>query len=862
MEKQRRFSHLGFPVPCSSKLLVGGLLGLLLVVVGGLNARSSADTASPSSGGDVVHEQHQGTSPSSSSLRHGSSGSSDHPQPSHRSSVNRHNRVSPSADSILFNSEHVAHRLRATGSSSWPEDVNERVDSILAEMTLEEKVGQMTQLEIGMVTSGDHPESINPEKLATAVQDYHVGSILNVGAGAYSLDHWHDIVGAIDAATQETRLQIPVIYGIDAVHGTNYTKEAVLFPQALGMGATWNPLLMQEAAAITARDVRASGITWNFSPVLDVGREPVWSRLYETFGEDPYLASVMGLATVRGYQGTNPGASDRVAATLKHYIGYSGPDTGLDRTPARLTEAELREKFLPPFREAIEAGALSIMVNSGEVNGTPAHSSEYLLTDLLRTELGFQGLVVSDWRDIKKLVDVHMTAKNEREATKQAVMAGVDMSMVPSDYSFYEHLLDLVRDGEVPESRVDEAVQRVLAVKMALGMFEDPTAGTELADQVGSEGDRQVSLQAARESITLLRNENDLLPLDGSEDVLVTGPTGHSMKSLHNGWTYTWQGQGLAEEMFPDRPTVYEALRAEVGESQVDYVPGTTVQSAEDIDAAVSAAQSADVVVMTLGESAYAETPGNIGDLELPNAQQTLLRRVSSETDTPIALVLVEGRPRVVGDSAMAPDAVVVAYNPGPEGGVALADVLYGTVNPSGHLPTTYPRSEVSAVPYDHTYSEDQDVQGEMDELRPLFEFGAGLSYTTFEYSDLTVEDTTRSTDTLAQGDSLTVSITIANTGDRAGKDVVQLYVSDLVASLTPAVKELRRFAKVELSPGESQTVTFHLGRADFAFTDQKGRSVVEPGTFSLQVDSLAQTVTLEGERLSSDVAPALRSPE
>jgi len=729
-------------------------------------------------------------------------------------------------------------------------------------MTLEEKVGQMTQLEIGMVTSGEHPETIDPAKLEQAVQDCHVGSILNVGAGAYSLDHWHDIVGAIQDEAQKTRLQIPVLYGIDAVHGANYTQEAVLFPQALGMAATWNPRLVQEASAITARDVRASGIPWNFSPVLDVGREPVWPRLYETFGEDPYLARVMGLAAVRGYQGSDPSAPNRAAATLKHYVGYSGPDTGMDRTPARLTEAELREKFLPPFRAAIEAGALSVMVNSGEVNGVPAHASEYLLTDLLRTELGFEGLVVSDWRDIKKLVDLHHTAANEREATKQAVVAGVDMSMVPSDYSFYNHLLDLVRDGAVPEDRIDEAVRRILSVKMALGLFEALMAGTDRADEVGSTADRQVSLAAARASITLLRNDDDLLPLSGDEQVLVTGPTGHSMKSLHNGWTYTWQGQGLAEEMFPDRPTIYEALRARVGANQVQHVPATTIQEAENIDAAVSAARSADVVVMSLGEGTYTETPGNIGSLALPDAQQTLLRRVSQETDTPIALVLVEGRPRVVGNHVSAPEAMLVAYNPGPEGGQALSEILYGDVNPSGHLPTTYPRSPVSAVPYDHTYSEDQDVQGGMDALRPLFEFGAGLSYTTFEYSDLTVSDTTWSTGAMARGDSLSVSVTVTNTGERAGKDVIQLYVRDLVASLTPAVKELRRFAKVKLAPGASRTLTFRLGREDLAFVDQSGRSVVEPGEFALQVDTLETTLEVTGDRLSSDIPPARSSPE
>ncbi len=771
------------------------------------------------------------------------------------------------ADDTLRNSEVIAQHLRSGGSADWPADVQGRVDSVLAQMTLEEKIGQMTQLEIGMITSGDHPESIDTEKLQKAIQEYHVGSILNVGAGAYSLDHWHDITSAVQDAARDTRLQIPVLYGIDAVHGANYTEESVLFPQQLGMGATWNPHLIEEASAITARDVRASGITWNFSPVLDVGREPVWPRLYETFSEDPYLSSVMGLAMTRGYQGTDPSAPDKVAATLKHYVGYSGPDNGMDRTPAHLTESELREKFLPPFEEAVDAGALSIMVNSGEVNGTPVHSSEYLLTDLLREELGFQGLVVSDWQDIKKLVNFHHSAATEREATKQAVMAGVDMSMVPSDYSFYEHLLDLVQDGEVPESRINEAVRRILSVKFATGMFENPTAGTELADQVGSASDRQASLRAARESVTLLRNEDDLLPLSGDEDVLVTGPTAHSMKSLHNGWTYTWQGQGLAEEMFPDRPTIVDAIRNQAGEGQVQHVPGTTLDEAQDIDAAVSAAQSSDVVVMALGEGAYAETPGNIGSLELPDAQQTLLERVSSETDTPISLLLVEGRPRVVGDSAYAPEAVAVAFNPAQEGGRAIAEVLYGEVNPSGHLPVTYPRVPVGAVPYDHTYSvgegqQAEVMQGQADAVGPLFDFGEGLSYTTFTYSDLTVADTSWSTDAVARGDSLTVSVTVENTGDRAGKDVVQLYVQDHVASLTPAVKELRRFAKVSLEPGEAQTLTFRLGRKDLGYIDHQGRSIVEPGQFTIQVDTLEQDLTLEGDRLASDVAPALRSSE
>lgn len=763
-------------------------------------------------------------------------------------------------DDTVRTSHELLRQYTGGRSANWPDAVQARVDSVLAEMTVEEKVGQMTQLEIGMVTSGDYPEAIDTEKLERAVQEYDVGSILNVGAGAYSLEHWHDIVGRIQEAAEETRLEIPVLYGIDAVHGANYTKESVLFPQQLGMAATWDPGLVQEIASITSRDVRASGITWNFGPVLDVGREPRWPRLYETFGEDSYLARVLGVAYVRGSQGTDPSARDKVAATPKHYVGYSGPDTGLDRTPARLTEPQFREKFLPPFEAAVDAGALTVMVNSGEVNGVPAHVSTYLLTDVLREELGFQGLVVSDWLDIKKLVDVHKVAETEREATKKAVMAGVDMSMVPADYSFYELLLDLVREGEVPESRIDEAVRRILAVKMVLGMFEEPMAGIDQADQVGASKDRALSLEAARESIALVRNEEDLLPLSGDEDVLVTGPTANSMQSLHNGWTYTWQGQGLSEEMFPeDRPTVVEAMQAHVGDNQVQYVPGTTLQEEENVEKAVAAAKKVDVAVVALGEGAYAETPGNIADLELPDAQQTLLRRVAS-TGTPVVLLLVEGRPRIVGEGTANTDAVLVAYNPGPEGGQAISEVLVGDVNPSGHLPTSYPRASTSAVPYDHTYSMDQDVQGGMDELKPLFTFGEGLSYTTFEYSDLTVQDTTWHTDAISEGDSLSVTVTVTNTGDRSGKDAVQLYVSDLVASVTPAVKELRRFAKVDLDAGESRTLTFDLGRGDLAFVDRDGRSVVEPGTFSVQVDALQDSVEVIGDSLVSEVPVSLRS--
>jgi beta-glucosidase len=747
-------------------------------------------------------------------------------------------------------------------------NVEQKVDSLLRKMTLEEKVGQMTQLTLSTVSKEAHQDNpgairnheLDPEKLRTVVVEHHVGSILNVAGQAFSVEHWAEVMRQVQqTATEETRLGIPILYGIDAVHGANYTREAVLFPQNQGLAATWNPALAQETAAITARDVRASGIPWNFAPVLDIGREPRWPRLYETLGEDTHLATVMGLGLLRGYQGTDVSDPARVAGTLKHFIGYSAPENGLDRTPAQIPEIELREQHLAPFRAAIEAGAKSIMINSGEVNGVPVHASTHLLQDVLRDELGFEGVAVSDWLDVKKLVNVHHVAETEREATKMAVMAGMDMSMVPTDLSFYDHLLSLVRDGEVPEARINEAVRRILRLKFETGLFQAPLRGLGQSDQVGSPRDRRVSLQAARESVTLLRNRPvadgaSLLPLSDEQDVLVTGPTAHSMQSMHNGWSYTWQGGGAAQQMFPaGRPTLMEAVRETVGEERTTYVPGATLTDPERMDAAVAAAREADVAVVALGEGAYAETPGNLNHMALPRAQRTLLRRVA-DTGTPVVLVLIQGRPRLLKETADLPDAVLSAYNPGPEGGQALMEVLYGDVNPSGHLPYTYPRSSVGLRTYDRTYSENQDREGGMSGFDPLFAFGDGLSYTRFAYSDLTVRRDSVPTADLRRGEAVEVAVTVTNAGERAGKDVVQLYLSDLVASVTPSVKELVRFAKVDLAPGESTRLSFALTADDLSLIGRDGAPVVEPGAFRLQVEDLRAPLHVVGDAFVTDL--------
>ncbi len=618
------------------------------------------------------------------------------------------------------------------------------VEKLLGQMTLKEKIGQMTQLEIGMVTDGmDQAIRINSEKLHKAVAEYGVGSILNVHDQALSVEKWHEIIHDIQEEAKKTRLHVPVLYGIDTIHGPNYIVEGTLFPQPLAMAATWNPELMLRGSQIAAAETRKAGIPWSFSPVLDAGRQPLWPRLWETFGEDTYLATVMGVATVRGFEGSDLSNFASVSASLKHYMGYSYPTTGGDRSPALIPENTLREYFLPTFAAAVRAGVHTVMVNSSEVNGIPGHANGYLLKDVLRGELGLQGFVVSDWMDIKKLVGVHHVAATEKEATRIAVLAGIDMSMVPSDYSFSNLLLELAQEGKVPASRIDEAVRRILTVKYQLGLFDDPLRGIDSKTVVGSPESRHVSLEAARESITLLKNENHTLPLAKTARVLVTGPDADSMIPLNNGWSYTWQGN-RASAYPKDHATILKAVQEKIGAANVTYVPGTTYDKEVDIAEAAEAATKADAVVLCLGEWAYAETPGNIPDLTLPDAQINLALRIL-ETKKPVILLLTEGRPRIISRIADPANAIVMAYNPSNEGGQAIADVLFGDVNPSGKLPITYPRSANRLFTYDHKVFEGEDGGEGKAMPAPQFEFGSGLSYTSFSYSDLRVAPATAS---------------------------------------------------------------------------------------------------------------------
>ncbi|HEV7700359.1 MAG TPA: glycoside hydrolase family 3 N-terminal domain-containing protein [Pyrinomonadaceae bacterium] len=739
---------------------------------------------------------------------------------------------------------------KAAQRSRRQADHSREVEALIKKMTVEEKVGQMTQLTIDMVTKGkDQKIEMDPEKLDKAVLKYGVGSILNVSNQALSLDHWDRIITPIEQAAQRTRLKIPVIYGVDSIHGANYVQGSTLFPQELGMAATWDPQLMQRAAEITAMETRAAGIPWSFSPVLDVGRNAMWPRLWETFGEDPYLASVMGTAFVRGLEGEDVASGKHVAASLKHYVGYSFPLTGRDRTPAYIPEYALREYFLPTFAAAVKAGARTLMVNSGEINGVPGHINKHLLTDVLKGELGFDGFIVTDWEDIKKLVTTWHIAADEKEATRLAVMAGIDMSMVPLSYSFSDDLIELVKEKKVPMARIDDAVRRILRVKFECGLFANSMPDDSLRANFGKPEYQDVALDAARESITLLKNKNNVLPLDKEQKILVTGPTADSLISLNNGWTYVWQGS--EPDLYPkDKPTIQAAIAEKLGTRNVTFVPGTrivrkpnsatnnnptNIDQEVDIATAAAAAKDADAVVLCLGEGSYTEHPGSIEDLTLPEPQLKLAEAVIASRK-PVILVLVEGRPRIISRIADKVDAIAMAYNPSNEGGRAIADVLFGDYNPGGRLPITYPR----APGYFPTYDAQSFGAAPSGMFSPQFEFGSGLSYTTFEYSDLNVP-------AAFSGDgTLDISVTVKNTGRRRGMETAILFLRDEVASITPPSRRVRRFVKVDLASGESKLLRFTLRREDLEFVNLDNRRVAEPGDFTLTIGDLSGKFTLE----------------
>jgi beta-glucosidase len=708
---------------------------------------------------------------------------------------------------------------------------------LVKKMTLEEKVGQMTQVTLAVVAKGawaNQDGALDPDLLKKAVNQYQVGSILNTTAHALPVDTWHTVITQIQDASKNNRLQIPVIYGLDGIHGQTYTLESTLFPHNIGMAATRNVDLAIAATKVAARELRASGVRWNFAPVLDIGRQPLWSRFPETYGEDVYIGKTFGAAVIKAYEEDGLKNITAVASCMKHYLGYSASRNGKDRTPIYLPEIEMREYYLPQFIAATKAGASTIMINSSEINGTPVHASKYLLTDVLRKELGFQGVIVTDWQDIKRLYTWHHVAATPREAVVKAINAGIDMSMVPDDFSFYDLLLEAVKKGEVPISRIDDAVKRILVLKFKTGLFENAYPEPASFANFKRPEYQALALDAAHEAITLLKNADNTLPLSKNKKVLVAGPGAQSIATLNGAWSYTWQGN--EDQWYPaDSKTILQAITGKVGAENVITTTGKGYTDLKNYDAnaITSAAAGADVIVLCIGENAYAESPGNIRDLALDPAQ-TALAKAAELTGKPVILVLTEGRPRFITDIEPAAKGILTAYWSGKKTAEAIADVLFGDYNPNGRLPFSYPRSMGEIVLYDHKGAEtvrevfNNDIQTGYD---PLFAFGTGLSYTSFEYSDISL-----STNKLKGDAKLTVNVTVKNSGSRSGKHSVELYTSDLYASITPSVKRLRAFQKIELNAGESKTVTFTIDKNDLAFVNADLKTVTEPGDFEVKI--------------------------
>ena len=729
-------------------------------------------------------------------------------------------------------------------------ETSQKVEALLARMTLEEKAGQMVNIGLmalceGEFYGGQDTIRFDSAKLYRLIRDYHIGSVQNMGKYPLTIKEWRYFIGRIqEVAREETRLGIPVIYGIDGVHGANYTVGSTLFPHQLGLAATRNPKLAEATGRITAYEAMASGIPWVYGPSLDVSKQLQWGRISETFGEDTYITQVMGDAYIRGAEGEGLGGPYQIAVCPKHFLGYGTPFNGKDRSPVYLPEHILRQYYLPPFVSAIQKGAPSIMINSGSLNGVPCHIDKYLITDLLKGELGFEGVVISDWADIMNLVEVHQVAKDEQEAVRLAVNAGIDMCMEPYDESFAVKLVELVKEGSVPASRVDDAVRRILTLKMKLGLFEQTMYPESQYPDFASEAFVEASFQAALESLTLLKNEKGILPLSKEKKVLVTGVAANSLNYLNGAWSRTFSGR---ETDYNDegKLTVLEALQTKLGKDKVSYAQGTGYEEDINTAEAVRLAGEADVIIACLGEQPATEKPSDIEDLSMPAAQRELVKALA-KTGKPIVLVLLEGRPRVISDIEPLAAGILMAYYPGNEGGRAIAEVLMGDYNPNGKLPYTYPRHTGSLYAYDHLRSEERDVNWGFNAFNPQFEFGFGLSYTDFTYQGLEVSPLEMSPE-----DSLRISVQVTNSGPRAGMECVQLFLTDKVASVSPPVKQLKGFEKISLAPGESQTVQFTLGPEALKFVNPSNQWIAEAGQFVVAIGPLSQEFSLTQDIIS-----------
>ncbi|WMJ73810.1 glycoside hydrolase family 3 N-terminal domain-containing protein [Cytophagaceae bacterium ABcell3] len=722
------------------------------------------------------------------------------------------------------------------------EQNNDPVENLLSQMTLEEKIGQMTQLNITTIMSDsiqEHYDSVttfvlDTNKLIDFVKNHHVGSFLN-GRGV-DPENWFEYINGLQRTNMKhSRLKIPIIYGVDHVHGSSYLNGGTIFPHNINLAATFDTTFAYETGKITVIETADLGHSWLFAPVLDLGRNKFWGRYYETFGEDPMVTAEFGTAFVNGIQNCQEAAPYKVAACAKHFIGYSDPKSGWDRSPAEIPDQALREFFLPAFQKAINAGVKTVMINSGEINGIPVHANKEILTGLLRKELGFEGVAVTDWLDIIALEKMHFVAENEKEATFLAIDAGIDMSMVPYSTSFCKYLKELVEEGRISEERIDQSVRRILKLKMDLGLFDNPYPRNDRFERIGAEEHKKVALNAARESIVLVKNEKNVLPLQKDiKKIVLAGPNADRKVPLCGGWTYRFAPQ--SDIWFPkDMPTIYSALTKEL--------ENTTVELAE-LSTLSNKAVDADVVILALGEeTAYAETDGSIDDLELPE-HQIALAKEAFMTGKPVILLLTEGRPLIIHKIADRCDGIIFAGLPGNEGATAIAEIISGNINPSGKMSFTYPWKQGHVIPYNHKRSEFSELRPVSEDLQrySLIDFGQGLSYTNFEYSDITISDTVVSVNSTVK-----CQVTVTNTGNRVGKESVLWFVSDEVASITRPIKELKHFEKQQLKPGESKTFTFAVNPwKHLSFPDKHGDKRLEEGYFTISTGEQTKRFKLE----------------
>ena len=726
--------------------------------------------------------------------------------------------------------------------------IEAHIQEWLKKMTLEEKIGKMCEITIDVVSDFEASKkngfTLNPAMLDTVIGKYKVGSLLNVPLSvAQKKEKWAEAIKQIQDLSMK-EIGIPCIYGVDQIHGTTYTLDGTMFPQGINMGAAFNRELTEKAAAISAYETKAGCIPWTYAPVVDLGRDPRWSRMWENYGEDCYVNAEMGKASVRGFQGSDPNhiGEYNVAACMKHYMGYGVPVSGKDRTPSSISRSDMREKHFAPFLAAIRQGALSVMVNSGVDNGIPFHANRELLTEWLKEDLNWDGMIVTDWADINNLCTRDHIAATKKEAVKIAINAGIDMSMVPYEVSFCDYLKELVQEGEVPMSRIDDAVARVLRLKYRLGLFENPYWDIKKYDKFGSKEFAAEALQAAEESEVLLKNEGNILPLAKGTKILLAGPNANSMRCLNGGWSYSWQGH-LADQCAGAYNTIYESLCNKYGKENIIYEPGVTYapykndnwweENQPEIEKSVAAASRADVIIACIGENSYCETPGNLTNLTMSENQRNLVKALAA-TGKPVILILNQGRPRIINDIVPLAKAVVNVMLPSNYGGDALANLLAGDANFSGKMPFTYPKHINALANYDYKPCENMGQMGgnyNYDSVMDVqWEFGFGLSYTTYSYSNLKVDKTSFTAD-----DVLTISVDVTNTGKVAGKESVLLYSKDLVASSTPDNIRLRNFEKIELNPGETKTVTMQLKGSDLAFVGYDGKWRLEKGDFKLK---------------------------